>query len=137
MLKTIRRALGGVFLSTLMALGAIAQQAEIEGTISSQLEAFKVDDFDRAFTFATPSLQELFQNPQNFERMVTGGYPMVWRPGEVRFLELEEVGDAMFQKVQITDAKGMMHLLLYRMEETADGWRIGGVQILKMPGATA
>ena len=137
MLKTIRRALAGVFLSTLMALGAIAQQAEIEGTISSQLEAFKVDDFDRAFTFATPSLQDLFQNPQNFERMVTGGYPMVWRPGEVRFLELEEVGDAMFQKVQITDAKGMMHLLLYRMEETADGWRIGGVQILKMPGATA
>lgn len=128
--------LGTVF-SVAMALGASAQQAEIEGTISSQIEAFKADDFDQAFTYATPNLQRLFQTPQNFERMVTQGYPMVWRPAEVDYLELEERGAEFWQKVQIIDQKGRRHLLLYRMQQTSEGWRIGGVQILKVPDATA
>ena len=128
--------LGAVF-SVAMAMGASAQQAEIEGTISSQIEAFKADDFDQAFTYATPNLQRLFQTPQNFERMVTQGYPMVWRPAEVDYLELEERGSEFWQKVQIIDQKGRRHLLLYRMQQTSEGWRIGGVQILKVPDATA
>lgn len=124
-------------LSVALTLNATAQQTEIEGTISSQLEAFKIDDFDEAFTYATPNLQRLFQTPQNFERMVTSGYPMVWRPAEVDYLELEERGGDFWQKVQIVDQDGRQHLLLYRMQQTPDGWRIGGVQILKLPGATA
>ncbi len=124
-------------LSVLLAFGAAAQQTEIEDTINSQLEAFKADDFEQAFTYATPTLQQLFQTPKNFERMVTGGYPMVWRPAEVRYLELRDYEGSMWQKVQITDAKGATHLLLYRMQQTPDGWRIGGVQILEAPGATA
>ena len=73
----------GLLVSFLAVDRAAAQQAEIEGTISSQIEAFKADDFDQAFTYATPTLQRLFRSPQNFERMVTQGYPMVWRPAEV------------------------------------------------------
>lgn len=137
MWKAVFATLSGMLVSLLLTISAAAQQSEIEGTISSQIEAFKADDFERAFTFATPTLQQLFQSPQNFQRMVTTGYPMVWRPAEVRYLELEERGAEMWQKVQITDAKGAMHLLLYRMQQTDAGWRIGGVQILKMPGATA
>ncbi|KIN63326.1 hypothetical protein Z946_2196 [Sulfitobacter noctilucicola] len=129
--------LGGAVLTVLVAFGAAGQQSEIEGTINSQLEAFKADDFERAFTYATPTLQQLFQSPQNFERMVTGGYPMVWRPAEVRYLELKEHQGSMWQKVQITDQKGFMHVLLYRMQETEAGWRIGGVQILDAPGVNA
>lgn len=117
-------------MAALLSFGASAQQAEIKGTIDSQLEAFKADDFVTAFTYATPTLQQLFQSPANFERMVTGGYPMVWRPGEVRYLELRERGGALWQVVQITDAKGVTHWLDYKMEETQEGWRIGAVQIL-------
>jgi hypothetical protein len=129
--------LGGVMLLVASTLGAVAQQSEIQGTIGSQLEAFKADDFDTAFTFATPSLQRLFQNPQNFERMVTQGYPMVWRPADVQYLNLREENGAMMQTVQITDAEGATHLLKYRMEATDEGWRIGGVQILEAPGVAA
>lgn len=127
----------GMVLSVLMAFGAAAQQTEIEGTISSQIEAFKADDFVGAFGYATPTLQLLFGSPDNFKRMVTTGYPMVWRPAEVRYLELVERGGAMWQKVQITDAKGVVHLLGYRMEQTDMGWRIAGVQILEAPGVSA
>ena len=117
------------------ALSAQAQGAEIRGTISQQFEAFKADDFATAFTFATPTLQQFFQNPQNFGQMVTKGYPMVWRPAAVDYLELREEGGAFFQKVQITDAKGRFHILEYRMMQTSKGWRIGGVQMLEAGGA--
>ena len=125
------RMLGALMLAVMSVTGAAAQSTEIEGTINSQF------DFATAFTYATPSLQQLFQSPQNFQRMVTQGYPMVWRPAEVRYLELRERGGAMWQKVQITDAKGFTHILDYKMEETDMGWRIGAVQILDAPGATA
>lgn len=137
MQKTILSAFAGVILTLLMTFGATAQQAEIEGTISSQIEAFKADDFAQAFTYATPRLQQLFQSPQNFERMVTSGYPMVWRPADVQYLELREAGGFMFQKVQITDEKGALHVLMYQMQQTAEGWRIGGVQILEAPKLSA
>lgn len=137
MLKSVSIALGGMVLTVLMTFGAMAQQSEIEGTITRQLEAFKADDFEQAFTFATPMLQRLFQTPENFQRMVINGYPMVWRPAEVRYLELAEHGGAFWQKVQITDAKGVAHLLLYRMQETVQGWRIGGVQILEAAAVSA
>ncbi|APE44624.1 DUF4864 domain-containing protein [Sulfitobacter alexandrii] len=129
--------LGGLMLLLMSAIGATAQSTEIQGTISSQIEAFKADDFETAFTFATPSLQRMFQTPRNFQRMVTEGYPMVWRPAEVRYLELHEKAGGLWQKVQITDAKGFTHILDYKMEETDMGWRIGAVQILDAPGVTA
>ncbi|KIN74903.1 DUF4864 domain-containing protein [Sulfitobacter guttiformis] len=119
----------------LTAFGAQAQDAEIRGTINQQFEAFKVDDFTTAFTFASPSLQMFFQNPQNFGRMVSQGYPMVWRPSRVDYLDLRQEDDTYWQRVQITDQKGRFHLLEYRMEQTPDGWRISGVQILDAPGA--
>jgi len=120
-----------------LAFGASAQQAEIEGTISQQIDAFKADDFETAFQFASPNLQQLFQSPENFRRMVTTGYPMVWRPAEVRYLDLREEGDAMYQQVQITDADGKLHLLEYQMIRLGDGWRIASVQFLKAPAVSA
>ena len=126
----------GAVLALGLAFGAQAQQAEIESTINRQIEAFKADDFAEAFRYATPQLQQLFQSPQNFQRMVTQGYPMVWRPAEVRYLDLSERDGALWQKVEIVDAQGQVHLLGYRMEQTAEGWRIGGVQFLKAPPAS-
>lgn len=126
----------GAVLALGLAVGAQAQQAEIEGTIRSQIEAFKADDFDTAFGYATPRLQQLFQTPQNFQRMVTQGYPMVWRPAEVRYLELSQRDGAFWQKVEIVDQAGQLHLLGYLMEQTPAGWRIAGVQFLKAPPAS-
>ncbi|GLQ27844.1 DUF4864 domain-containing protein [Sulfitobacter pacificus] len=136
MWKSVSRMLGGMILACVLCFGVSAQQAEIEGTISAQIEAFKADDFEQAFTYATPTLQRLFQSPQNFRRMVTTQYPMVWRPAEVRYLELKEYEGSVFQKVQIMDAKGVMYLLLYQMQPTDAGWRIASVQFLEAPGAS-
>lgn len=128
---------GGLVLSLFLAFGAKAQEADIQNTITSQIEAFKADDFETAFTFATPSLRQLFQSPQNFQRMVTQGYPMVWRPAQVTYLDLRQENGAFVQTVEIVDGEGATHLLAYRMEPTGEGWRIGGVQILQAPGVAA
>lgn len=132
----MRTGLLAAVLTMIMAFGAQAQEAEIRGTIDSQIEAFKADDFAGAFGFASPELQTVFRTPENFQRMVTEGYPMVWRPGALRYLELREIAGAYWQKVMITDQEGRVHLLDYRMVETEAGWRISGVQLLETPGAS-
>lgn len=117
------------------ALGAQAQDAEIQNTITQQFEAFKADDFATAFTFASPSLQSYFMTAENFGRMVTSGYPMVWRPADVTYLELREEDGTFHQKIEIQDAQGRLHFLEYRMQRTQTGWRINGVRILEASGA--
>ncbi len=126
----MRRLLLAVSLSAGLASGAFAQNAEIEANISAQIKAFKADDFATAFTFASPNIQRLFGDPDNFGVMVRRGYPMVWRPAEVRFLELREISGALWQKVMITDGDGRVHLLDYQMIQQEGRWKINGVQLL-------
>lgn len=120
-----------------VSVGAKAQDTDIQAVIGNQIEAFKADDFDTAFTFASPNIQGIFRTPENFGRMVSQGYPMVWRPAKVQYLDLEERAGTLLQRVMITDQSGRVHMLAYAMLETPNGWKINGVQILKNTGATA
>jgi len=126
-------------LAAFVALSALAARADegarpaIQGVISSQVEAFLADDFATAFTFASPNIKRLFGTPERFGDMVRNGYPMVWRPDELRFLELREIAGTHWQKVLIRDRAGTFHVLDYAMVETAEGWQINGVQILPAP----
>jgi hypothetical protein len=126
----MRSLLLALSLSAGLASGAFAQSAEIEANIAAQIQAFKADDFATAFTFASPNIQRLFGNPDYFGAMVRNGYPMVWRPSDVRFLELREVAGALWQKVMITDGDGAVHILDYQMIQQENGWKINGVQLL-------
>ncbi len=113
-----------------MVSAAHAQETEIEANIGAQINAFKADDFVTAFTYASPNIQKLFRTPENFGAMVRNGYPMVWRPSEVRFLELREVAGLLWQKVMIVDGSGQVHLLDYQMIRQGSDWKINGVQLL-------
>ena len=127
----MRRMFIALVLAVGLALPAAAQESEIETVIQSQIDAFLRDDFAAAFTYASPTIKRLFGDPGNFGRMVRRGYPMVWRPAEVEFLELEPMGGAMVQRVMIRDASGEIHILAYQMVRTDDGWQINGVRILE------
>ncbi|WP_171239836.1 DUF4864 domain-containing protein [Ruegeria sp. HKCCA5491] len=126
----MRRIILAIAFSVGLASGGAAQDAEIEANIAAQIQAFKVDDFVTAFTFASPNIQNIFRTPENFGAMVRNGYPMVWRPSEVRFLELREVAGALWQKVMIVDGDGRAHILDYQMIQLESGWKINGVQLL-------
>ncbi|WP_170789781.1 DUF4864 domain-containing protein [Ruegeria lacuscaerulensis] len=126
----MRRILLALSLSAGLATGAFAQSTEIEANIAAQIQAFKADDFATAFTFASPNIQSIFRTPENFGNMVRNGYPMVWRPSDIRFLELREIAGALWQKVLIVDGAGQTHILDYQMIQLENGWKINGVQLL-------
>lgn len=120
----------GVVLSVVAAFGAAANPKDIRDVIDNQLSAFQQDDFAQAMEYASPNLQRYFATPENFRRMVTQGYPMVWRPDTVEYLENRTEGGVHWQRVRIKDMQGKVHILDYRMLQTEKGWRINGVQIL-------
>ena len=103
---------------------------DVQATISLQLEAFLKDDFDTAFTFASPSIRSMFQSPQNFGQMVQRGYPMVWRPQKFNFLEHRKDRGGRAQDIKIIDQSGTAHYLRYFLIDTTKGWKIKGVQFL-------
>jgi len=105
----------------------------MRGVITSQIEAFRVDDFGLAFSYASPNIQNYFQSSERFEAMVRNGYPMVHRPAEVRFLELREFAGALWQKMLIRDQAGVVHILDYQMVKGDEGWLINAVELLQQP----
>lgn len=112
---------------------AAAQEGPIRETIQRQIEAFRADDFARAFTFASPTIKRLFGTPENFGAMVMNGYPMVHRPAQVEMGELREIAGNLWQRVRIVDQAGRAWALDYMMVETPEGWQINAVQILPAP----
>ena len=130
MIRTMLACLLGVFL---WLSPVVAQDRAIEDVIGDQLDAFTARDVDRAWTYASPTIQGLFGSPGNFGMMVQRGYPMVWDNAEVRYLEQREIDGRLWQKVLIRDAQGGLHLLDYQMQQTDLGWRINAVQLLPAP----
>jgi hypothetical protein len=120
-----------VVAAMLAAWPAWAQEEPIQLTINSQIEAFRASDFERAFTFASPNIKQIFRTPENFGSMVVTGYPMVVDPAQVEMQDLREVGGALWQRVRVTDRKGQAFLLDYQMIEGPDGWLINAVQLQK------
>ena len=120
--------------------GAFAQEAgELEGVITEQMSAFLADDVATAFTYASPMIRGMFGNPGNFGAMVRNGYPMVWRPADIRF-EDQRPGrrpGEVVQRLSLRGPDGSYYICDYTMVETPAGWKINGVQILPAPGVGA
>lgn len=111
-------------------LPAWADKAEIQKTIQLQITAFQEDDFVVAFEFASPNIKRIFQSSNRFGIMVSQSYPMVYRPADIKFLQLETIQDEFWQKVQIQDQQGRYHIMAYRMIDVDGRWLINGVQLL-------
>lgn len=127
-------------LALLVVAGAVAgplraqsPETDIRSVIERQIEAFRADDFETAFTFASPMIRRLFGTPSRFGEMVQNGYPMVWRPADVRFSGLVTRDGRTIQSVVVTDGNGALHVLDYDMIPGQDGWRVNGVR-LRRPG---
>jgi len=107
--------------------------AAVREVIEAQIDAFRRDDAQRAFSFAAPGIRQQFGTAENFMRMVQASYAVVYRPQSVRFEKLEVVDDELFQPVRLTDAQGRAWIALYAMERQPDGsWRINGCQLARL-----
>ncbi|HEU0221722.1 MAG TPA: DUF4864 domain-containing protein [Paracoccaceae bacterium] len=111
------------------------REAGIQSIIRQQIAAFRANDLERAFSFASPDIRAMFGNAQNFGRMVQQGYPMVWRPDDVRMGELSEQAGRLVQAVILRDATGALFIADYEMIEVGGAWRIDGVRIRRFEEA--
>ena len=89
----------------LAALPAWAQEEPIQSTITAQIEAFRASDFETAFTYASPSIKQMFRTPANFGSMVVTGYPMVVNPAMVEMQDLRTVAGALWQRVRMDSSR--------------------------------
>lgn len=111
--------------------------AEIRAVIAAQIEAFRRDDWDEAFAYASPTIQSMFRTADRFGGMVRSGYPMVWRPARVEAGPLEGGPMGPVQLMYIEDQRGILHVAAYQMKQIDGVWRINGVQIRRAPAASA
>lgn len=129
----MRRIVVGMIFVVLASLPARAQSEAVQSVIQQQVEAFQANDNARAFSFASPSLQQMFRTSDNFVAMVQRGYPMVWRPSDVEFSSLRSERGRQFQTVIFTDQQGGRHALEYELSDAEGDWRIYSVVYLKVP----
>lgn len=124
-----------VFLA--LALPVQAEEKAVQSVISEQISAFLVDDFETAFSYASPSIRGIFQTPERFGQMVARGYPMVHRPEDFQFQDSTLSDSGVIQDVLIRDAQGEYYVARYSLVETDKGWKINAVEVLKAPGVGA
>ena len=75
-------------------------RAAIRDIIGKQVEAFRRDDGDAAFGFASPTIQGMFGSSDIFMDMVRQGYRPVYRPRAFDFREIVELDGQPTQKVR-------------------------------------
>ena len=135
---------GLLFTASLLGLLPSAAHAErvsasdskaVRAVVEAQLAAFAEDDGKRAFSYAAPSIREMFGSPDRFMAMVRGSYPVVYRPAAVVFLNPEWVQGQLVQGVHLTDASGALWLAVYQLERQPDkSWRISGCNVQPSAG---
>ena len=109
-----------------------AERGQAQGIVREQVEAFSHDDAATAWSFASPSIQQMFPSPGMFLAMVAHAYPPVYRNKSFTFGEAKDDGKTLAQKARIVDADGVPWDALYTLEKQADGgWKITGCVLLK------
>jgi Domain of unknown function (DUF4864) len=95
--------------------------------VLQQLEAFRRDDFDRAFGFASSQIHQLFDR-RRFEAMVRTGYPEIARSASALIAggERRDAG-LVYLLVRVRGANGQRVEAVYEMVLEHGAWRINGV----------
>lgn len=107
-------------------------QATIRSVIESQIDAFRADDGDKAFSFASPGIRRMFGTSDTFMEMVRSGYAPVYRPRNYGFGRLITRGGLPVQVVRLVGPDGRRIDAHYHMERQPDGsWRIAGCQLVE------
>ena len=108
------------------------EENEIKSIVNQQLEAFQNDDFEKAYSFASPTIKKMFSSPEVFRKMVIGGYQAVYRPQSIKMGSVEIIKGVTTLKVYLVDPNGEFVTANYLMEKQGNGeWLIAGCILSK------
>lgn len=111
-----------------------SEQTAIRGVIEAQLEAFRRDDGQTAFSYASPTIKGIFGTPERFMSIVRTGYPAVYRPQVTEFRKLHQEGSTLVQEIRFIGPDGKAVIALYSLVKTPEGsWLIDGVVVVPAP----
>ena len=106
--------------------------AAAQGVIRAQEQALIHDDAAAAYSYAAPTIKEIFPDADVFMSMVRNSYAPVYRHRSFEFGEARSEGDWIAQRVHIIDANGDAWEALYTLERQPDGsLKITGCSLLK------
>lgn len=106
--------------------------------ILRQMDAFRQDDGQAAFAFASPGIRTMFATPERFMRMVRLAYPQIYRSRDVTIREEVDFRGQPALIVHVVGEDDSSVLALYVMTQLEDGsWRIDGCYLLKAPDVGA
>ena len=125
-----------LFISLLSNIVFADESEMVRKTISSQIEAFKDNNIEKAYTFAAPNIQAQFSNPVVFGSMVKNGYPVIWRPKSFKFTKFQDLGNRFIQRVLFQSHDGRLEIYDYILEKYDDMWKIAGVLTINLAGET-
>lgn len=141
------RALQRVFLVYLMVLniaGPALSRPEHElrrsviTVIKGQIEAFRQDDGNKAFSYASPDVQEQYGTADVYLQEFATAYKAVYRPKSVTFLNLATSGGRLVQRVLLLGPDGKAVVALFPMVQMEDGsWRVDGCVLVPVKGKQA
>ena len=132
MARTLSAVLLAAVGATLPLAGPAAAQldpdaAEAGRVVMQQLDAFRRDDFQAAFTFASRTIHDLF-DAARFETMVRGSYPEIARSVRAN-IDGSKRGDAgeLYLFLHVHGENGRAVEAVYEMVKESGIWRINGV----------
>jgi len=127
----VQRLLASMLLIAGAAGAALAQadpDAEAAGrVVMQQLDAFRRDDFEAAFAFASAEIHDLYDRPR-FEAMVRGGYPEIARSvSAIISRATRGPNGRLYLLVRVRGANGQSIEAIYELVLENGQWRINGV----------
>ena len=110
-------------------------QGGIETTVNAQTSAFSSDDFELAYSFASPSFRSSV-TLEGFVEIIAGSYGPLIKSSELIFSDcMVDLGSGLaLIDVRFLQAGNDVYGLRYLMIETIDGWRVQGASNLQVVG---
>jgi len=114
-----------------------APDAAATAPVMQQLDAFRRDDYDTAYTFASAEIRRLFDRP-GFEAMVRNGYPEIARSSRAYVADSRTAPDGrVYVVVEIRGHNGQQIRAVYEVVLEGGTWKINGVVARPDPGEEA
>jgi len=126
-------AFGGRPVEPPLALSEDAREQELIRVIDSQLSALRGNDYTKAFYFADSNFKAQM-NVRGFERMVKTGFPALVRSRSAVYGVIMDNGEQAVVNVGIKASSGKTLHFQYLLRKEKTGWKISGVNPVKMEG---